>query len=226
MGYLGKEPGVLQTPRAIAYSPPTITALDEAGILEDCLRVGQAQQLGCYRAPGSGGTVYAITDWAKTEGLHKYPYSLMIGQHDIAAIIQEHLKAYPSTKVLFQHEVVGVSQCANTADSVTLKVKKLRDQSTYDIQASYVVGADGGRSFVRKAIGQKLEGFTYEDEIFVAANIYFPFDKYPQYLTRNFLVSDKDVGEVVDAYARETLTMIFASGRLWQERDAKEHLYV
>ena len=185
-----QEPAILQTPRAIAYSPPTVTVLDEAGILEDCLRVGQAQTLGCFRQPGPGGKVYAINDWDKTKDINKYPYSLMIGQHDLGGIIQQHCAQYSTTQLLFNHEIVGVSQ---TADVVKLQVKRVLDGSTFELEASYLVGADGGRSFVRKAIGQHLHGFSYENEVFVAANIInFPFEKYPGYLTRNFVVSDKD----------------------------------
>ena len=162
--------------------------LDEAGILDDCLRIGKAQNLGCFRAPGPNGKVYAVTDWKKTEKYNKYPYSLMIGQHLIAGIILERLAQYSSTQVLFNHEVIHLAQDDR---GVTLKVRNILNGTEVELKASYVVGADGGRSFVRRAIGQQLEGFTYENEIFVAANIYFPFENYPEYLTRNFLVDEK-----------------------------------
>lgn len=32
-------------------------------------------------------------------------------------------------------------------------------------EASYMVGADGGRSAVRKLIGQHLDGWTWDDQI-------------------------------------------------------------
>ena len=166
--------------------------MEDIGILEDCLRVGRAQALGCYRAPGVGGKVYALTDWAKTKDENRYPYSLMIGQHDIAAIIQTHLKRYPCARVEFESEVVDLKQ---DEEGVILRVKRLgsgADGRIDEIRTSYVVGADGGKSVVRKAVGESLEGFTYEDETFVAANIYFPFERYPDYLTRNFLVGEKN----------------------------------
>ena len=62
------------------------------------------------------------------------------------------------------------------------------------LRAKYVVGADGGRSSVRKAIGVHLEGFTW-DETFVATNILdFPFEKYG-FRAGNFVVHPKHWGD-------------------------------
>jgi len=42
------------------------------------------------------------------------------------------------------------------------------------ISGEYLVGADGARSTVRKAIGGTFDGFTY-DKMVVATNVFYPF---------------------------------------------------
>jgi 3-(3-hydroxy-phenyl)propionate hydroxylase len=46
-----------------------------------------------------------------------------------------------------------------------------------EFTADWVVAADGGRSAVRKAVGQTMDGFTWPQR-FVVTNIYFDFEKY------------------------------------------------
>jgi len=73
---------------------------------------------------------------------------------------------------------------------IRVTVKDLKSGETRVINADYLVGADGGKSSVRKAVGVKLEGFTW-DETFVATNITgFPFEKY-NIRGANFVVHPK-----------------------------------
>jgi 2-polyprenyl-6-methoxyphenol hydroxylase-like FAD-dependent oxidoreductase len=73
---------------------------------------------------------------------------------------------------------------------VKVTVKHVKTGESEVIHAKYLVGADGGKSAVRKAIGVALEGFTW-DETFVATNIMdFPFDKYG-FRGANFVVHPK-----------------------------------
>jgi 3-(3-hydroxy-phenyl)propionate hydroxylase len=67
--------------------------------------------------------------------------------------------------VLFDSEITGVEQ---DGDGVTVTINgkdKLRGQ--------WLIGADGGKSRVREAIGLRLEGFTWPERFLVAST---PFD--------------------------------------------------
>lgn len=111
------------------------------------------------------------------------PYSLQCGQHLLAKILTEKCAQFPTTKVLFGHSLVDLTQ---DSTGVTLTVAK-DDGGTIEIQADWVIGADGGKSATRKLVGLSLDGFTWENETFVACNVQFPFHKYG-YGEANFLI--------------------------------------
>jgi 2-polyprenyl-6-methoxyphenol hydroxylase-like FAD-dependent oxidoreductase len=94
----------------------------------------------------------------------------------------DHCQRYPGFKVLFDHEVTTVSQ---NSDSVTVNGKTTTGES-FSYTASYLVGADGGKSTVRKQIGITLDGFTW-DETYLATNIFYDFQKLG-YAEANFII--------------------------------------
>ena len=51
-------------------------------------------------------------------------------------------------------------------DAVTLRVET--PEGTYELEAGYVVAADGARSFVRQALGLQLQGTSYEGRYLIA----------------------------------------------------------
>ena len=75
----------------------------------------------------------------------------------------------PNVEVLFDHEVIDVAQ---SADAVTVQV---RGPSGVISQHSgvYLIGADGGRSTVRRRSGITFEGFTWPERFIVLTP---PFD--------------------------------------------------
>jgi 2-polyprenyl-6-methoxyphenol hydroxylase-like FAD-dependent oxidoreductase len=139
------------------------------------------------------GTVIFGHDWSMTKDVSPYPYTLMylplenlinirVGQHTLAEIMLNHTKPYPATKVLFNHDVQTISQ---NNGSVTVN-GKTADGKDFSYTASYCVGADGGKSTVRKQIGLTLEGFSW-NESYLATNIYYPFETLG-YAEANFVV--------------------------------------
>jgi len=93
-----------------------------------------------------------------------------------------HCKPCPGFKVLFDHDVQSVTQ---DDDKVTVSGKTL-DGKDFSYTASYCVGADGGKSTVRKQIGLSLEGFSW-NESYLATNIFYPFETLG-YAEANFVV--------------------------------------
>lgn len=115
------------------------------------------------------------------------PYALQCGQHLLAKVLTEYCGRYKdTTQVLFDHALVDLRQ---DEQGVTLTVSKSGGEP-FEIDADWVIGADGGKSTTRRSIGQSLEGFTWE-ESFVAMNVHFPFPKYG-WGPANFLIGGKD----------------------------------
>ena len=187
-----QAPRILKTPRACGYSPPCIAELDRAGVLDEALANGTAVQL--MQMQKIDGTVLANNDWSLTKNNSPYPYTLMyrlhskrraderVGQHTLADIMYTHCKRYPGTKVLFDHEVQSIRQDANSATVAG----KTASGKPFSYSASYVVGADGGKSTVRKQLGVTLDGFTW-DETYLATNVFYPFEELG-YAEANFVV--------------------------------------
>jgi 3-(3-hydroxy-phenyl)propionate hydroxylase len=84
--------------------------------------------------------------------------------------------------VRFSHEVIGVSQGADR-----IAVTAQTPDGAVEIDAQWVVGADGGRSAVRKCIGVGFEGYTWPERFVVASTAY---DFAPHGYTLNAYVAD------------------------------------
>jgi 2-polyprenyl-6-methoxyphenol hydroxylase-like FAD-dependent oxidoreductase len=155
------------------------------GILEDVIKIGR---LGFWRGYRTvDGRTLAENNYGLNEGHMKYPYPAYCGQHELAAIITRHCQDNPKFKLLFNTELMSLEQ---DDKEVRATVKNVTTGESRVLKALYVVGADGGKSTVRKQIGVNLEGFTW-DETFVATNITgFPFEKY-NIRGANFVVHPK-----------------------------------
>lgn len=165
-------------------SPPCVAELDRVGILEDVVKIGRYGYWRGYRTVD--GRTLTENNYGLNVGQMKYPFPAYCGQHELAAVIQDHCRSNPKFKLQFGTEMLGLEQ---DETEVRVKVKDPEGKKKI-IKAMYVVGADGGRSSVRKAIGVPLEGFTW-DETFVATNILnFPFQKY-HIRGANFVVHPK-----------------------------------
>ncbi|GAA0378541.1 FAD-dependent monooxygenase [Streptomyces blastmyceticus] len=82
----------------------------------------------------------------------RFPYQVGIPQARVEEFLEDRLAAY-GTPVLRGHELTGLAQ---DAGGVTATVTGPR--GTHDLRAAYLVGADGGRSTVRKRLGVGFPG--------------------------------------------------------------------
>ena len=69
-------------------------------------------------------------------------------------ILLERVRRYPSVDVRFGHRVTAI---AERGDGVDLDIELAGGRRTR-VRADYVVGCDGGRSFVRRELGLRFEG--------------------------------------------------------------------
>jgi 2-polyprenyl-6-methoxyphenol hydroxylase-like FAD-dependent oxidoreductase len=87
--------------------------------------------------------------WPTAEPPHR------INQIYLEPILSEHAAAMPGLRILNRTEVDGFVQDER---GVTATLRDLESSSTRQITLRYLVGCDGGRSEIRKAIGAKLLG--------------------------------------------------------------------
>src|SRR5262249_53362146 len=152
------ENSELQTDlRAATTHPATLDLLDQDGLVEDMARIGLIAPIFQFWDRPSG-TLVAEFDHAVLKDDTRHPYVVQCEQFKTARLLLERLRAFANVEVLFEHEVVGGAQ---TADTVTVEVRC--PSGIVQRTGAYLIGADGGRSAVRKQCGIAFDGFTWPE---------------------------------------------------------------
>jgi 2-polyprenyl-6-methoxyphenol hydroxylase-like FAD-dependent oxidoreductase len=143
--------------RASTFHPPTLDMLEELGVAQSLIAEGVITPTWQVRMHETGE--HAEFDLAILKDHTAHPYRLQCEQWKLSRLLLELLKQRPEVQVRFGTEVLGVAQDGR-AVTVQLKGETLA--------ASYVVGADGARSIVRKALGLGFEGETFPETMLLA----------------------------------------------------------
>jgi 4-nitrocatechol/4-nitrophenol 4-monooxygenase len=163
------EPEIVRAPRAVVYHCPTVEALDRLGLLDDLRAVGVVKQDYMWRT--QAGEVLCRLDMSVLRpGDTAYPFNLHLGQHALAGIVLRHLLRVPGVEVRWRHRVAAVAQ-----DEAGVTVTLEAPEGERRLRAAWLVGADGARSGVRKALDLPFEGVTWP-EWFVATDLRYDFE--------------------------------------------------
>src|SRR6185295_18768898 len=159
---LEAEPALTIDLRAGTYHPPSLEMMAPYGITDEMHKTAIEVPRWQMRDRREG----VIVEWdvSMIGDLTPYPYRLHLEQHRLTPIILDKLKACAGVEVRFSH---GVAEVAQTADRVTVTART--PGGTERFEADWLVGADGGRSAVRKCIGLDFEGYTWPDRFLVAS---------------------------------------------------------
>lgn len=149
-----------EDPRAATFHPPTLEMFTPSGVTKRMHETGIiARQWQLWdRSKG----VVAEFDLGVLADVTPYPYRLQFEQHKLVRILAEILSARPGVDIRYGVDVANVVQ-----DSDGVRVQTL---SGDEVRGAYVIGADGGRSVVRKSQDIDFEGFTYQERFLVITN--------------------------------------------------------
>jgi 3-(3-hydroxy-phenyl)propionate hydroxylase len=114
----------------------------------------------------NGGQV-AEFDLGLLSDVTAFPYRLHLEQHRLTPIQLDILRRQASVQVHFGHRVTGFEQKGER-----LKVRVESDGIPGTFEASWLIGADGGRSTVRKLLPIEFEGFTWPEQFLVVSTPY------------------------------------------------------
>ena len=148
---------IYEDPRAATFHPPTMEMFAESGVTQRLHDMGILCPRWQFRGREEG--VIAEFDLGILSDVTQYPYRLQCEQHKLVAILSEMLAGENGCDIHYGAAVETVSQ---TASGVTVTTE---DGAEYD--GTYVIGADGGRSVVRKSQDIEFAGFTYEERFLV-----------------------------------------------------------
>ncbi len=153
-------------PRAATTHPATLELLAEDGLAEDMARVGLVAPIFQFWDRPSGELV-AQFDHALLADDTRYPYVVQCEQFKTAKLLLDRLRKLSNVEVLFGQEVTEVTQAEG---SVSVDVRGPDGVRTH--AGSFLIGADGGRSIVRKQCGIAFGGFTWPERFIVLTTPY------------------------------------------------------
>ena len=154
-------------PRAATTHPATLDLLADDGLADDMARVGLVAPIFQFWDRPSGEKV-AEFDHAVLKEDTSHPFVVQCEQFKTTKLLVERLRTLPNVEVLFAHEVVDVVQ---TDSLVSVDVRGPDGVKSHS--GAYLIGADGGRSVVRKQSDIAFEGFTWPEQFIVLTT---PFD--------------------------------------------------
>jgi 3-(3-hydroxy-phenyl)propionate hydroxylase len=178
------EARINDAPRAATTHPATLELLAELGLVEDVIQLGLTARKFQFRDRPSGALV-AEFDHEILRQDTRFPFVVQCEQHKLARLALERLRALPGAEVHFSARVAGVEA---QAEQVEVTVDTADGEKRH--RGAFLVGADGGRSTVRKQLGIEFEGYTWPER-FVVLTTRFDFESERGYCYRNYF-SDPD----------------------------------
>ncbi|MFT8244870.1 FAD-dependent oxidoreductase [Roseomonas sp. BN140053] len=157
-------PDIAEELRASTFHPPTLDLLDTLDLAAPLIAQGLKTPDWQIRLHETGER--ALFDLSVLRDDTAHPYRLQVEQHRLSRLL---LAALPPGTVRFGARVDSVSQ---DADGATLT-----GEGFEPLHANWVVGCDGARSVVRRAMEVGFSGETYP-ETTILATTRFPFHEY------------------------------------------------
>jgi 3-(3-hydroxy-phenyl)propionate hydroxylase len=148
-------------PRAATTHAATLEMLAGLGMVDEVIERGYVEPL--FRIwDRQSMRIMAEFDFGMLKNETPYPFAVQCEQHKLAGMAIERLKKFPHAKVEFSARVTSLTQ---SADGVAIEVES--SEGTRKIAGSYLIGSDGGRSTVRKALGIEFEGYTHPERFMI-----------------------------------------------------------
>lgn len=180
-----QEDGPVQDQRAASLHPTTLGMLHALDVTETIIPRGLISERYQYRDRVSGALV-AEFDLARMNDVFQFPFVLQFEQYKLTRDITHQYANESDFDVRYGHRVVGIVQ---NGEEVELEVAG--PDGTQVHRGAYLIGADGGRSTVRKAAQIAFEGFTYQERFIKIATTFDFQSGGTGYAYRNYF-SDPD----------------------------------
>jgi 3-(3-hydroxy-phenyl)propionate hydroxylase len=160
------RPDLSEESRASTFHPPTLDMLEELGAAKPLIAQGLIAPQFQYRTKHDG--LLAQFDFAAIADVTRHPYRVQSEQSKLTRILYEQLRDQPNFSIEFDARVAGVEQ-----DASAVRVVLERGDRQETRSGRWLIGADGARSEVRRALGISFEGFTWPERFLVVST---PFD--------------------------------------------------
>lgn len=162
---LERNAATVDIPRAIVLDDEGARTLQsfDAGSFVDGTIIGD----GARYIDDQGGVFAAVGAGPPTYGFAKRHFMF---QPELERALLANLEKFPSVKVKFDSVIVGFRNNADDAVAVDFE----RNGRRQTVTASWLLGCDGGRSFVREALKVEFGGSTYAQDWIVVDTLNDP----------------------------------------------------
>src|SRR6266446_869721 len=156
---IDKREAPATTSRAIGVQARTLELLEQRGLAEEMVRLGNKGRFASIY--GGGKRVFRL-DFGHVES--RYPFMLLISQAETERILREAI-ARQGVTPQWNTELVGIGQDALSQDASPVQgILKLADGSVERVAAPWLISAEGAHSLVRTTLDLPFEGHTREEQ--------------------------------------------------------------
>jgi 2-polyprenyl-6-methoxyphenol hydroxylase-like FAD-dependent oxidoreductase len=157
------QEGIAEDLRASTFHPPTLDMLDTLGLASALVTQGRITPRWQVRLHETGER--AEFDLGVLRSVTPHPYRLQCEQQKLQRMLLTRLGGYPHAEVRFGTQVDAVDQ---DSEGVSIRIGGQR------VRGSWLIGADGAHSLVRRSCRIGFEGETYpETTILVTTDFEF-----------------------------------------------------
>ena len=155
-------PDLSEESRASTFHPPTLDMLDRLGAARPLIAQGLTAPAFQYRSRRHG--VLAQFDFGAIADVTAHPYRVQCEQSKLTRILYRQLREKPDFELQFDAQVKDVTQHRS---GVEIAIE--RNGRTETRTGRWLIGADGARSEVRRALGIEFPGFTWPERFLVVS---------------------------------------------------------
>ena len=150
---LEKEAAIYPLPRAIHFDGEVMRIFQSIGLRREVEGISRAGLKGMHFVNAEGETLL-IRGGTTAMGPHGCASNYYFHQPELERVLREGVQRFENVRICLQHSVLDIKQ---QPDHACLKVQDSSNDTTYEINARYVVGCDGARSLVRKILGSPMQ---------------------------------------------------------------------
>jgi 3-(3-hydroxy-phenyl)propionate hydroxylase len=147
-----REAGILDLPRAVAFDGEVMRVFQALGLAE--LLAPVVRPSAGMRYLSARGETLVLREAARGEGSQGWAIHNLFHQPALEQALRDGVARHSGVEVFSRHEVRSVAEGGAGA---TLEVEDLAQRTVRTVSAAWVVGCDGARSLVRRAIGADHE---------------------------------------------------------------------
>ncbi|MEY3514118.1 MAG: hypothetical protein RL420_1141 [Pseudomonadota bacterium] len=150
---LEKEAAIYPLPRAIHFDGEVMRIFQSIGLRREVEGISRAGLKGMHFVNAEGETLL-IRGGTTAMGPHGCASNYYFHQPELERVLREGVQRFENVRICLQHSVLDIKQ---QPDHACLQVQDSSNDTTYEINARYVVGCDGARSLVRKILGSPMQ---------------------------------------------------------------------